>query len=558
MNALNLLTRFYGLLHNYEGVPFWALTPLRKLTRSVANRVLPKYLSRVHKQDKNSGEGIIVSFTSYPARINIVWQVVESLKRQSIKPEKIILWLSKEQFNSCDDIPQSLRDCEDKVFSIRIVEGDIRSHKKYFYAMQEYPENVIVTCDDDVYYHPDTLSCLIETSKVYPGCIIANVSSQLKYDNNNELLPYLQWGGEFKPYSSLNNVQIGIGGVLYPPHSIHQIAFRQECFMKVAPMADDLWLSMAARLNNTPVVQTGKNILFLEVQNEGKSLSSVNNGSENMNDCQIKQIREWLKAEGFKDVFDSNYVVESQYGGGKIVVSLTSFPARIDNVWQVVECMKRQTLKPRKIILWLSKDQFPLEGTIPQSLKEREDDVFEIRVVEGDIRSHKKYHYVSKEYADDYVFLIDDDIYYSTTILENTWRAHLIYPEDVICNYGYIIRVNELGNLTTYNSWKPVYEEMRGNNLFFGSGGGTLFKPREMYEDLTNIEQAMDMAPTADDIWLNAMAKKAGKQITLLRNGYILPIANKENITLSSVNVGKSQNDVQLKRVWDYYNLNNA
>lgn len=80
--------------------------------------------------------------------------------------------------------------------------------------------------------------------------------------------------------------------------------------MKLTPMADDLWLNLMARLNKTPVVQTGENILFLDIHNDGASLSSINNGMENMNDKQICKIREWLIREGVDDVYNFHYKVK--------------------------------------------------------------------------------------------------------------------------------------------------------------------------------------------------------------------------------------------------------
>ena len=239
--------------------------------------------------------------------------------------------------------------------------------------------------------------------------------------------------------------------------------------------------------------------------------------------------------------------------GSKIVVSLTSFPARINNVWQVVTCMLNQTLHPDKIVLWLSKEQFPDPNTIPESLRVLEGEIFKIRIVDGDLRSHKKYYYASLEYADDHIFLIDDDIYYSTTLLENTWIEYLKYENAVICNYGYHIGFNNNGMMKSYNTWERCYHKSNDKNLFFGSGGGTLFCPSKMYKDLTNIELSFKLTPTADDIWLNAMARIAKAEIVLLANGLILPINNRENSTLHSVNVGMAQNDEQLKNVRNYY-----
>lgn len=244
---------------------------------------------------------------------------------------------------------------------------------------------------------------------------------------------------------------------------------------------------------------------------------------------------------------------ESQTIISDLIVSFTSFPARIDEVWQVVECMLRQTYLPEKILLWLSKEQFPSRDRIPESLKKREGKRFEIRIVDGDIRSHKKYYYVSKYYPDKYVFLIDDDIYYPTTLLENTWKAHLEHPSSVICNYGFEIQYDGSGGLKPYNEWKRNYQGSESNHLFFGSGGGTLICPSKLYPDLLNIDLALKLTPIADDIWLNAMVKLMGLPVKLLPNRFILPIIVKQDVKLAEQNRLYNKNDEQISNIINYY-----
>lgn len=236
-----------------------------------------------------------------------------------------------------------------------------------------------------------------------------------------------------------------------------------------------------------------------------------------------------------------------------LIVSLTSFPARINDVWQVVECMKRQTLLPGKIILWLSREQFATKESIPQNLRDREDDLFSIRLVEGDIKSHKKYYYVCKEYPENLIFLVDDDIYYDTGIINRSVRAYKRYNEScVVCNYGYQIKYDLEGCLP-YSIWKPIEGKKVGKDLFFGSGGGTLFRPSDLYKDLLNIDLAMNLSPLADDIWLNAMVYKKALTKVILPNGPLLTIDIDENVTLTSVNNGMGRNDDQLLAVRQHY-----
>ena len=243
----------------------------------------------------------------------------------------------------------------------------------------------------------------------------------------------------------------------------------------------------------------------------------------------------------------------TQQQNADIIISFTSFPARINNVWQVVECMMRQTYKPRRILLWLSKEQFSTPESIPASLRQRENDVFQIRMVDGDLRSHKKYYYVSKEYPDSLIFLIDDDIYYDTRLVERTMKASENHPDAVICNYGYHVTHNPDGSTKPYNSWIHETGSSTSSDLFFGSGGGTLFRPCNLHPDLTDIDSALACCPIADDIWLNAMTRLAHRPVVMLKNGIILPIFNANNVELRTQNQDESKNDQQINAVNEHY-----
>lgn len=299
MNPLYFYTKIYGSLE-CKNVPYWLLTPIRRLVRKLANKHIPRYFKNNKPQFV---KGLFVSFTSFPARIDNVWKVVESLKNQTVMPEKIILWLSKEQFPDEESLPQSLLSERDALFEIRLVDGDIRSHKKYFYTLREYADKSFITCDDDVFYDPNMIRRLVEASRLFPGCVIANHTHKLVFESSGEISSYMNFVGDIKPYSSDNLIQIGIGGVLYPPHCLHEMVIEQDLFMRLAPLADDIWLNVMARLKGTPIVQSSKDVLSLPVVDGSPSLSDVNNG-ENRNNQQITQIREYLKSKGLEDIYN--------------------------------------------------------------------------------------------------------------------------------------------------------------------------------------------------------------------------------------------------------------
>ena len=236
----------------------------------------------------------------------------------------------------------------------------------------------------------------------------------------------------------------------------------------------------------------------------------------------------------------------------KIIVSLTSFPERINYVWQVVVCMLSQTVLPEKILLWLSKEQFKSREDIPINLLKLENNIFQIKLVDGDIRSHKKYYYVLKEYPNDLIFLVDDDLYYPNDIIERSYIQHKRHPQSIISNYGYKVKFDSHGKHRPYSEWEYAYHGLEGHDCFFGSGGGTLLKVSMLSKQVTNLELALRLTPMADDIWLNAMSRLCRSTINILPFGEILPIKMKSK-TLSSQNNGQHQNDVQIGKVEKFF-----
>lgn len=301
MTILSFFTSLYGMMYNRRGLHPRVLSPFRYVIRKLANLILPVYLSKsVLKKRGERIDNLIISFTSFPARIEKVWMVVECLKRQSCLPKKIILWLSKEQFASENSIPESLRNLVDELFEIRMVDDDIRSHKKYYYAFNEYPSMNVVTVDDDVFYHPNVIMDLVNNSRLNPECIIANTTTQMVF-KEGKIEPYSKWNKNVLPHDRDNLVQIGIGGVLYPPHLLPIMTQDKNVFMAIAPMADDLWLNAMAQINGIPVIQSVNKYLPLPILNTTPSLSQTNVGHGG-NDDQLEKIRHFLIKNNHKDI----------------------------------------------------------------------------------------------------------------------------------------------------------------------------------------------------------------------------------------------------------------
>jgi len=214
--------------------------------------LMPNYLKRTAikaghglNNDETRNEMYIVSLTSFPARINYVWITIETLLRQSCKPDKIILWLAEEQFPD-KKLPESLTIMESRGLSIEFCE-DLRSHKKYFFCMQRFPKANVITVDDDVYYPKHFLKHLVNLHKKFPKAICANRAHKIVFDNQ-QIKAYRKWKHNHKKIAipSPFLVQVGVGGVLYPPGSLAREVFSKEVFQRICPHADDLWLKIMA------------------------------------------------------------------------------------------------------------------------------------------------------------------------------------------------------------------------------------------------------------------------------------------------------------------------
>lgn len=248
----------------------------------------------------------------------------------------------------------------------------------------------------------------------------------------------------------------------------------------------------------------------------------------------------------------------SEKRSGRIIVSLTSFPKRINRLWLVIESLLRQTHKPDMIVLWLSEEQFPTLDALPKSLLNLQSRGLNIEIEKEDFRSHKKYCYALKKFPDDIIFTVDDDIFYDTNMIELMYKTHCKYPDIIICNYAFEMRYNLFGNLLNYSEWQLIQgERISRFDTFFGTGGGVLFPPNSFYEDVVDNNLFITLCPLADDVWLNAMVRLKGKKIlkVSLANNF-LPIIYRNNSSLYTINVNQNMNDKQIENIRSYYLIN--
>lgn len=195
---------------------------------------------------------LVVSLTSYPGRIGTVHQVMESLFAQTVKPDRIILWLAESQFPGREeDLPRSLLDYIPLGLEIGWC-TDTCSYKKLLPTLERCPEAAIVTVDDDAIYSGNFLAKLVNGSLNHPGEIICHRVTGMVIDTDGAF--HALGGGLFAHEGAcFLNKLVGNGGVLYPPHCLHRDVLNESLALELAPTNDDQWFWAQAVLAGTKV-----------------------------------------------------------------------------------------------------------------------------------------------------------------------------------------------------------------------------------------------------------------------------------------------------------------
>lgn len=226
---------------------------------------------------RGEGEKIIVSLTSFPARINIVVKTIKTLLTQTLKPDAVILWLAPEQFpNGEKDLPQELLNLKQYGLTIDWYK-DIRSYKKIIPTLKKYPNAVIITTDDDIYYAPDTIESLYKSYLEHKNEVHAHRCDWLKVvEEDAQTVPHpspllqgegmtevvqtqkkvIKWEKTRELYldrhrgvASFHNRLTGYGAVLYPPNCFYKDVCNESLIKELIPTHDDIWLWAMATLN---------------------------------------------------------------------------------------------------------------------------------------------------------------------------------------------------------------------------------------------------------------------------------------------------------------------
>lgn len=232
---------------------------------------------------------VIVSLTSYPPRFKHLHRTLRTLFHQNIRPDLVVLWIAHEDFN---ELPNVVIEMERKFefFEIKAC-ADLGPAKKVIPSLLEYPDDIVVTCDDDIWYRKNWLSSLllewVENSKT----VVAHRAHEIQLDDLGNPKPYNEWKFEIKTQGKdPKYFATGGAGLLIPPKIIDKEIINIPEYLKLTHKQDDVWLYWMIRLSDCVVKKSSNNhelVTWLDSQSTGLFNDNVTNSK---NDVAIRNM----------------------------------------------------------------------------------------------------------------------------------------------------------------------------------------------------------------------------------------------------------------------------
>lgn len=232
------------------------------------------------------------------------------------------------------------------------------------------------------------------------------------------------------------------------------------------------------------------------------------------------------------------------------IVSLTSYSTRIDSVYFTLETIGRNSLRPRRLILWL--DETARLSTLPSELRRLQKRGLEVLPCRN-YGSHKKYYPFLESQSEFAVPLVtaDDDMLYPRDWLAGLNAAYQANDHVINCFRARTVRVAD-GAMAPYETWPLCTSSSPSFRTFATGSSGAIFPPRYLAALKTAGESFMQSCPKADDLWLHVNALRSGhkiRQITAASQHYP-HIPGTQDIALFRTNMVGGGNDIQIANTY--------
>ena len=235
---------------------------------------------------------LIVSLTSYPPRFPVLLNTVKSLLDQTVKPDRLILWIATQDR---DLLPAAVSRLQHHGLEILCCD-DLRSFKKIIPVLEQWPDSFVLTADDDLYYPQDWLQTIVEGYSPAQPAIVCRRAHLPTRTADGRLAAYGKWEHEIdmrdQPTPREALFPTGIGGVLYYPGSLAPEATNRQAFLALCPGADDVWLYWMGRMAGSRYRQVGGPFQQISWPRSQRVALQLENALAGDNDRQIRAMED--------------------------------------------------------------------------------------------------------------------------------------------------------------------------------------------------------------------------------------------------------------------------
>lgn len=439
-------------------------------------------------------ENIIVSMTSWRKRINNVVPVLESIMKQTVPPTKILLNLCTEDFpKMMQDLPDDLLtylDCHKNIIEVYWFIENYKAWKKHLHALDIAGDNDLILSIDDDHIYPEYFIETLYVSycyygKKYPVTVntIMLCHNLWTFNGPGTLHRRKDWG-DYKKFLTDDilhrcwedifiTLLFAANDVLIMPVIFHLPPDQEMLYNDVFAFSDpkyllqtdsgksefiDMRASTFAAIEDTfdrnyfydtsaAITPNFWDIAYNKSLQLAKTISykypamefefnemKTNDMAANVYDIDMKSLN--------LDV-DRIRTKEELIGeGNRVIITLSSWTNRIQNVASVLRNILYNTMPPDLVVLNLARPDFnvpfginptlfELSGILPEDLHALMIEHSEIQIHWFDdaaVKSWKKHLYVMNEFKEnDVIICIDDDIIYTNVFIETMLKSYNLY-----------------------------------------------------------------------------------------------------------------------------------
>ena len=237
-----------------------------------------------------------------------------------------------------------------------------------------------------------------------------------------------------------------------------------------------------------------------------------------------------------------------------VIASLTTYPPRISHAWTAIETLLRQSVTPIQLLLVLNLADFP-DKKIPRKIQEQTRRGLTILWAEKNGLSYDKLLPLRTKFPTLPIVTFDDDKYFPESLMESIYLESRKHPKAVIGSRGWVIKAaGDLGEVHYGENWDRVESHRLGYNLITPGGNGCLYPPDAFDDRVDDMDQAVRVCPTADDVWFWSATVSRGTEIYCLGMKPHRPVASQRD-TKALSDINEAANDGQFQAAVDFFGI---